>query len=271
MSHELNIVNALLSGLGLAFAVWLFYRALQRSESPLKFAFKVLFTILLLVGDLYLIHRIDGSIHVGGVPANAAPVFWVVVLVAALGVILSIIWTPHVSDFLFSPLTDLFDGGHQPPERRPAYSVALSKLKNNQPLEAIVAIREQLAQFPNDYEGVMLLATIQAEDLQDLPGAEITLNRFCESPGVPDRQIIKALTKLAEWHLDQGSDPDTVLAIMERIMIQFPDAKISQRLAQRLGRSTTEEISRKKPSALEQANLSGQEATRKSFLHFKTR
>ena len=63
-------------------------------------------------------------------------------------------------------------------------------------LEAVVAIREQLARFPNDMEGVMLLATIQAEDLKDLPAAEMTLSHFCDRPDAPPKQVAAAMKNL---------------------------------------------------------------------------
>lgn len=236
MSHDLKILEGLLSGLGLAFGLWLFYRVLQRSDSPARVVFKGLLTVALLAGDLFLIHRINGSLHEGTVTGNFTPVFLAVVSVAGVGVVLSILWAPHLGSFLISPLTDLFDGGHEPPVPRPAYSAALSQRKNNRPLAAVVAIREQLAKFPNDFKGVMLLADIQAEDLADGPGAILTLRRFCDTPGVPEPQVLAALKRLAGLYLDKDADVDAGLAIMEEIMARFPDAKISQRTAQRLGR-----------------------------------
>ena len=42
----------------------------------------------------------------------------------------------------------------------------ITKRKLNRPFEAIVDVRKQLAKFPNDFEGVTLLAGIQAEDTE---------------------------------------------------------------------------------------------------------
>ena len=101
-------------------------------------------------------------------------------LIAVMGIVLSIMWTPHISEWISRPLSSLYDGGTEPPEPKPYYSIAQAKRQRREFLQAVVAIREQLAKFPNDFEGVMLLAGIQAEDLQDLPSAEITLNHFCD-------------------------------------------------------------------------------------------
>ena len=132
------------------------------------------------------------------------------------------------------PITSLFDGGTQPPEPKPYYSIALTKRKLYRPLEAIVEIRKQLAQFPTDYEGISLLATIQAEDMKDLAGAEMTLNHFCDSPAAPPKQVAAALTQLADWHLKLAQDADSARAALEKIIAKFPGSELSLAAAQRI-------------------------------------
>jgi hypothetical protein len=258
MSVTLKILPDLfLSLFGLGFIGWLFWRLLKSSEAPLKILFKSMLTLALLAGEILLIHKAGGLLPEESVAGGFDPVFLAVASLAVTGIVLSIIWTPHVSAFLISPLTAIFDGGSEPPELKPAYSAALSKRKAGRPLEAIVAIREQLAKFPNDFTGVMLLANIQAEDMDDLPGAEMTLNCFCESPRVPDRQVVAALTRLANWHLNQAADEEAALAILQKIMTRYPDAKISRRAAQRLalangGIAAQIEMTRLKSQAVDQ-------------------
>lgn len=254
MSHELNIPETLLSALGLVLLGWLFYRAGKRREAPAKILFKVVLTLALLAGELLLVRKLGGSLAEGPVAANFNPVLLGVMSIVVTGIVLSICWTPSLSDILASPLTDLFDGGSEPPERKPAYSAALARRKACRPLEAVVAIREQLAKFPNDFAGVMLLAKIQAEDMNDLPGAEMTLNCFCESPHVPDSQVVAALTQLADWHMNRAADEESALAILQKIMARFPDAEISRRAAERLalangGVSARIELARTKSAA----------------------
>jgi len=235
MSGALKIVlDPALSLFGLGFVGWLFWRSLRRSESPLKILFKAMLTLALLAGEILLIHKVNGLLPKGSVVSDFNPVFLGIASIAVTGIVLSIIWTPHVSAFLISPLTAIFDGGGEPPEPKPAYSAARSKRKAGRPLEAVMAIRGQLAKFPGDFTGVMLLATIQAEDMDDLAGAEMTLNCFCESAGAAGREVIAALTQLADWHLNRAGDEDSALAILQKIMTRFPDAEISRRAAQRL-------------------------------------
>ena len=235
MNHTLAIVvNAVLSLLGLAFLIWLFYRALKRSEDPAKILFKELLTIALVGGEVLFVRKLTGTLQEGGLMGNFGQAFVISGSIAAVGIILSIIWTPQISAFLISPLTNLFDGGSEPPEPKPMYSAALAKRKFNKPLEAIVATREQLAKFPNDFEGVLLLANIQVEDLNDLAGAEMTLNHFCDSPNAPDRQVVAALTQLADWHLKKAADVDAARAALQKIAARFPDTQFSLQAEQRL-------------------------------------
>jgi len=167
MSQTAQIVlNSSLSLIGLGFLVWLSVRMLRRSGDPVKLILKWVFTLPFVAICIFY------GAHLG--PFGTF-------LIVFMAIVLSFMWTPHISELLFSPLTNLFDGGHEPPEPKPYYSAVMAKRNRGHPLEALVAVREQLAKFPTDFEGVLLLANIQAEDLNDLPGAEITLNNFCNS------------------------------------------------------------------------------------------
>ncbi len=161
MSHTLQLVLSIaLTLFGLGFLIWVSVRTLQRSGDPVKLIFKWVITIPIVLGCLF-VSRLLGPF---------GP--FVIVFMA---VILSIMWTPHIAETLFSPLTSLFDGGHEEPDKKPFYSMAVAKRKRGKPVEAIMAVREQLAKFPNDYEGIILLAGIQAEDMNDLQGNDGTL------------------------------------------------------------------------------------------------
>ena len=206
MSQTLhNILNLALSLFGLGFIGWLFWRSLKASEDTARLIFKWLLTIPLIAAYVLIIMPIVKGGGYGAIGGIFMTVVW--------GNIMYLIWRHSIIDLVANPLASLYDGGNEPPEPKPAYSSALAKRKSNHPLEAVVVIREQLAKFPNDFEGVMLLANIQAEDLNDLPGAEITLNNFCNSPEAPDRQVVAALRQLAE---------------------RFPDTEIALRAEQRL-------------------------------------
>ena len=227
MSHALHLVlNISLSLFGLGFIGWLFWRSLKNSEDPGRLIFKWLLTVAVVWFELAVALPAFGR---GGLDA----VFGLG-LTGGLSIVINVIWRNAILDLITKPLTSLFDGGSEPPEPKPAYSMALAKRKSNHPLEAIVAIREQLAKFPNDFEGVLLLANIQAEDMNDLPGAENTLNHFCNSPGAPDRQVVAALTQLADWHLKITADVEAARAAWRQLAERFPDTEIALRAEQRL-------------------------------------
>jgi hypothetical protein len=220
MSHILPIAAYYVSSaLGLVFLIWLAVRTLKRTEDPGKMLLKWAFTIPFVVFCLWLA-RLMGPF---------GPF-----LIVFMGIILSVMWTPHLAELISSPLANLYDGGRQEVEPKPFYSIALAKRKRSLPQEAMAEIRKQLARFPNDYEGIVLLASVQAEDTKDLSGAEMTLNEFCEQPEAPPRQVAAAFTLLADWQLKLAQDADAARAALERIIARFPGTDLALAAAQRI-------------------------------------
>ena len=220
MSQVLQIaMNVVLSVIGLAFIIWFTVRTLKRTEDPSKLLLKCVITIPFVIFCIWMARQMG--------PFGPF-------LIVFMAIVLSIMWTPHISELISGPLANLYDGGTEPPEAKPYYSIALAKRKLYRPLEAVVEIRKQLARFPDDYEGIHLLAAIQAEDLKDLTGAEMTLNHFCDSPAAPPRQVAAALTQLADWHLKLAQDSDSARAALEKIIAKFPDSDLALAAAQRI-------------------------------------
>jgi tetratricopeptide (TPR) repeat protein len=155
-------------------------------------------------------------------------------LTAICGVVMAITWRNNITDLIANPLAALYDGGSTEPDKKPFYSIANAKRKRGLYHEAIGEVRKQLAKFPNDFEGVMLIAGIQAEDLKDLPAAENTLNQFCESAGVPDNFVAVAWTTMADWYLKIGVDVDSARRSLERILERFPETEAALHAEQRL-------------------------------------
>ncbi|MGA3283280.1 MAG: tetratricopeptide repeat protein [Verrucomicrobiota bacterium] len=210
----------------LGFGIWLFIRSLKRSENPPKLIFKWIFTVIV-VG--FALKVAVPGFRAGGLEALSA-----LFLMLICGAAMAVTWRHSIIEVIAKPLTGAIDGGNEPPEPKPYYSIALTKQKLNKPLEAIVEIRKQLEKFPNDFEGVMLLAGIQAEEMKDLPGAEITLNLFCDSPGAPPRQVAAAMNQLADWHLKLAQNADAARTALEKIIERFPETELSLQAAQRI-------------------------------------
>jgi tetratricopeptide (TPR) repeat protein len=220
------VMNAALSLFGVAFIVWLFIRSLKRSDDPSRLIFKWMFTAV--------VFWFEFTVALPAAVKGGFDAIYGLILTLFSGLAMAITWRGSIIDLIANPIGSLYDGGKEEIEPKPYYSIALTKRKLNHPLEAIVAVREQLAKFPNDYEGVTLLANIQAEDMKDLQSAEITLDNFCNSPDAPDRQIAAAWTQMADWHLKLSQDSDSARVSLEKIIAKFPDTGLSLAAAQRI-------------------------------------
>ena len=225
MSHILQMVVNVFSLVAILGVVgWLCVRALKRSDEPPGLILKWVLTAAALVFEFKV-----------AVPeASSGNAIFGLILTLLFGLLMAILWRHSFIDIIANGLGSLYDGGSTPPEPKPFYSIALAKRKLNRPIEAIVEIRKQLARFPNDYEGIHLLAAIQAEDLKDLPGAGITLSLFCDSPAAPPKQVAAALTQLADWHLKLAHDADSARAALEEIIAKFPGSELALAAAQRI-------------------------------------
>lgn len=204
---------------------WAMWGSLKRSEDPTRLIVKWIVSGLLFV---FLLRS-----------ASAGVVGVLVALI--LGIILGIIWAPNLGELLAKPLTSLFDGGDREPELVPLYSIAEAKRKQGKFLEALAEIRKQLHNFPNDFAGWMMLADIQAENLNDLPGAANTVERILTQEGHQPKNIAYALSRLADWHLKFCQDPDAARQIFERIVQLLPDTEEAQLAYQRISHLPTSE------------------------------
>jgi len=199
---------------------WGIFRMVKRSQDPPKMLFKLAISVLLVIASLITAVKLS---------------FLGPIVLIIPGIILSILWVPHIGEWLCKPLTNLFDGGSEAPELKPYYSIAIARRKQGKFLDAVVEVRRQLARFPNDFEGVMLLAGIQAEDLKDLPSAEITLNHFCGQAHPPPKHVAAAMNHLADWQLKLAQDAEAARAALEKIVTRFPDTELALLAAQRIG------------------------------------
>ncbi|HXI73613.1 MAG TPA: tetratricopeptide repeat protein [Verrucomicrobiae bacterium] len=219
-------VNGFFLVVVVGFTGWVLFRLLKRSDAPAKLVFKWIFTAAMMA---LMIFWVVPQFKEGGFAAIAA-----IGLAGVWGLVMTITWRHSLIDLVANPIASLYDGGKEEVEPKPFYSIANSKRKTNKPLEAIVEVRRQLAKFPNDYEGVTLLAGIQAEDLQDLASAEITFNHFSDRPDAPPKQVAAALTQLADWHLKIAKDVDSARAVLEKIIARYPETSLATQAAQRI-------------------------------------
>lgn len=228
----------LLVGLaGLAFVLagtlWFLLRALRRSDDPRALALKWVASATLLGLLLFVFARLAGG--AGGGPLGAYGLaFFLGSLLGAVGIVLGLMWAPHLADLVARSLTDVFDGGVADGKPPPLYSMAEARRKRGRYPEAIAEIQRQLQRHPEDCRLWLMLAEIHAEDLHDLAAATDAIETFVGQPGHAPKNVAFALNRLAEWHVKLAQDPDAARALLERIVVAFPGSTEAYAAQQRL-------------------------------------
>jgi tetratricopeptide (TPR) repeat protein len=235
MPQPLRLALLLFAGAGiLGLIIYTLVRSIRRSEDPTRLV--VNWAITLLMAGALIWFAKGGVNSFGG--AFAVPLACLFV-----GVILSIIWTPSIGQILSGFMTGGLDGGSEELDAAPLYSTAEALRKRGKHRESIYAIQEQLRKFPNDFTGHMLLAEIQAEDLNDLQAAETTVQRFCAQPKHSPANLAFALNSLADWQLKFAQDRDAALRALEKIIELLPDSEFDRTAANRIAHlATTEQL-----------------------------
>jgi outer membrane protein assembly factor BamD (BamD/ComL family) len=206
---------------------WALFHVLKRSEDPARLVFKWILTAVVIGLMMWKVAPL-----VGGGGYDGA--FIGIPLTAVCGLALAIIWRHNIASIVAKPFASLYDGGDAEIDPQPYYSIPIAKRKKGKYTEAVAEIRKQLEKFPNDIEGQMMLAEIQVENLNDLPGAELTIQRLCAQPGHAPGQIALALNALADWHLKFAQDREAARQDLQQIVDLFPDTELALVAAQRI-------------------------------------
>lgn len=203
----------------IALVGWGFFMMLKKSYDPVAMFCKVAFTVPFVLGCIWL-----------GVKLGPFGPF----LIVFMAVVLSFMWTPHIAETIISPFTNLLDGGSERPDDKPFYSIAKAKRNKGDYPAAIAEARKQMERFPNDFEGILLVASIQAENQNDLAAAENTLNKFCAPEKAPEKQVAAAWTAMADWYLKIGVDVDSARTSLQKIIERYPETELALKAEQRL-------------------------------------
>src|ERR1051325_4867022 len=210
---------------------WGMFRVLQRADNRPQLIVKWLLTVLVggwVIWKAGLLRESEAS--------------WTHVIVALVGgLCLAALWRRSIASVFAKPFTALYDGGDAEIEPQPYYSVTEAKRKRGRYAEAVAEARKQLDRFPTDFTGQMMIAEIQAENLNDLPGAEVTIQRLCEQPGHAPRNIALALGTLADWHLKYGLDREAAQQDLEQIIARLPGTEFALSAEQRIAHLATRE------------------------------
>lgn len=222
-----HVVDWLLLAIIIPFAIWFLVDLLKRSEDPALLMFKWLVTAVVAGA---IIKYVLPLIQAGGAAAA-----FCIPAAAAAGLVLAFTWRRSIASLVANPIGNLYDGGTERPVPKPAYSTALAQRKRGLYNEAAALVQRELEKFPTDFEGQLLLADIQADDLHDLPAAIITIERICNQPNHAPRNVALALNTVADWHLKYNQDRDAARNILRRIIDLLPDTEMSVLAAQRIG------------------------------------
>ncbi|MFO1475027.1 MAG: tetratricopeptide repeat protein [Verrucomicrobiota bacterium] len=206
---------------------WLAWRTLKRSDDPPVLIVRWICTGLVLA---LMVRKVIPFVADGG----AAGAYLGIPLTAVCGLLLAVIWRHSITRMIAAPFGSLYDGGSREPDPQPLYSLAQAHRNRGRYTEAVAEIRRQLDRFPTDVEGLLLLAAVQAENLNDLPGATLVIQRICNQPGHPPRNIALALNTLADWQLKYALDPDAARETLERIPEMLPGTEFAALAAQRI-------------------------------------
>lgn len=220
------LYGLLVLGAMLFFAAGMVWRALKKSEDPGRLLYK--WVITLVVGGFMLVTAAGSGL------ADMGSAFVIPILGSVCGVILGIMWAPNIGAMVAAPFMALYDGGNQEPEMKPLYSMAEARRKQGRYQEAIIEVRKQLQRFPENFQGWMLLAEIQADDLKDMHSAADIVERIISYPEHAPINVAYALTRLADWHLKHTLDRDAAREALQRIIDLYPDTDLSHGAAQRI-------------------------------------
>src|SRR3954462_12256300 len=204
---------------------WFLASRLRKSYDPAALVFKWVITVVSVGFWFYLGLKTKES--------DPLTTFLYVGVAAVMAIFVGIMWAPSIGEWLSSPLTRWFDGGDIEPELRPLYSIAIGYRKRGNYDKAIAEVRRQLAQFPEDFQGWMMLAQIQRDDLKDLPAALETIEYILSLPELAPKNAAYALGQVADWQMDR-SDRDAARGALERIIERLPATEEAQVAAQRI-------------------------------------
>ncbi len=233
--HTGDIVRAIMTiAIIVGMVGFVVIRSVKKAEDPARMIFKWVITLGVAVFMIWV--ALPAALADGYAALHGLS------LVLICAVVMIITWRHDLAGLVANPIASLYDGGTDPPDPHPAYSVSLARQKQGRYLESVAEIRKQLERFPTDVEGQLLLAQVQAEDLKDLAAAELTIQRFCDQKGHAPQNIVFALYSLADWHLKVAQDREAARRALEKIIALYPDSEFAPGAAHRIAHLGSTEL-----------------------------
>ncbi len=206
------------------FVMWTAFRKTDdKGDLVIKWILTVAVLLFMLRVVIPTVARQDEAAAYVGIP-----------LAAVSGLLLALIWRRSIAEMIAKPFGSLYDGGDAEIEPKAFYSKAESLRRRGRIRESIDEIRRQLEKFPEDFQGELLLANIDAEDLQDLSSAKNSIQKILNQSGHSPGQIAAALHQLADWQVKLAQDPVAARETLSQIVERFPDTNFAEAAEQRI-------------------------------------
>lgn len=154
---------------------------------------------------------------------------------------LGMIWRAELMGVVTGFFGSFFED-NTPIEPKPYYAQAEARRMAGDIPGAIAAVRGELEKFPQDFDGRMRLASLLAEDAEDLPGALAVIEDALQLPALSTGQTAYALNTAADWHLKFARNPETARQCVERIATLLPGTDAALHAQQRLANLATPEM-----------------------------
>jgi tetratricopeptide (TPR) repeat protein len=222
---------------------WGLCRWVKRSDDPAGLVVRLVISVVVVVGTFFFALKVGGmgSEDAGLSPGNFGVAFLVAGSAAACGIVLGILWAGSIARSVAGLVTDNMDGTADDAAPPPLYSRAEALRKRGDYAGAEQAIRQQLEQHPGDYQGLIMLAELQAEDLKDLDAARRTLWEIADREDLAPGNRAYALHRIADWDLKYAGDAEAARGALRRLMQLLPETPEEKIAAQRLAHLASQE------------------------------
>jgi hypothetical protein len=222
--------ESILIGLGIlglaCFFMWRLAKSGGNDGQLLSLPAKLLLTAGLLGTLGYVFYQSRGANR------GAAAIALFTVLLVAFPLV--IMWLPQAIETLLSPFFGSLTGGNEQVEAKPMYFRAIGLRKRGEYAAATAAAELELARFPDDLEGLLLLADIRSTDQRDPAGALGLLEVALIDPTRAPASVALLLSHIADLQLNKLNQPDAARDSLRRIVAEFPGTDAARLAQQRL-------------------------------------
>jgi tetratricopeptide (TPR) repeat protein len=212
------------------FGAWTWYCLVRGGETVRSYSIRWVLTIGLIVLLLTVIAPMARGER-GKIMAILG-----VLLLAADSMLIAAIWRSVLGEVLGGALASIMDGGNRQADKKPLIAQAEGLRHKGKYKEALQSARNALTTKPEDFDALMFIASIQAEDLDRLDSAVLTVEDALRNKRIERGQIVYALNTLADWQL-KALQPDAAREYLRRIIKLLPGTDAAQRAEQRIIRT----------------------------------